>query len=84
MNFMLIKLYFWAYRKFNDLPSRLEANHALVYKHTARIHWALEWYGRGYTLEEIAKLEKVTRERVRQMIMKGCRTADTERRKGQK
>lgn len=55
------------------MPCRQEIVEALEYKHTDRIDSVLKYYSSGHTLEEIANIHGVTRERVRQLIMKGCR-----------
>lgn len=70
----LKRLYYRLYRHFNDhMPCRQEVVEALKYRHTANIDIALNYYSSGYTLEEIARALGVTRERVRQLILKGCR-----------
>lgn len=41
--------------------------------HTKRIFSVLRRRAEGQTIEQIAAEEKVTRERIRQIVMKGCR-----------
>jgi predicted DNA-binding protein YlxM (UPF0122 family) len=64
----------------DGVPSRIEAlyftrkfttvGHTYF---TQRIHEVMSRYGNGESLEEIAKSWAVTRERIRQILMKGCR-----------
>lgn len=58
------------------MPSPQEASWALlVYKHTTRITRALELHAKDLDLYSIGLHLNVTRERARQMIMKGARQA---------
>jgi len=71
-------LYFWFLRKLNDgVPSRVECEWALS-KHmpySDGIAHAIKCYVAGLTLEQVADLLGVTRERIRQYLLKGCRDA---------
>lgn len=71
------RYYFKLLRVFNnDLPSRIEAQYALDHysdKMALRIHDVTRLYADGLTLEEIGSGFGFTRERARQMLMKGCR-----------
>ncbi len=74
MKKVLRQIRFWIYRKLNDgMPSREEARRARWNASTYRFAFVLDRYSDGRTLEEIAKELEVTRERIRQMVMKGCR-----------
>lgn len=68
-------IYYRPYRRFNDhMPCKMEVAEALERKQTPRITLVLNLYFSGYTIEEIAEIHMgVTRERVRQILMKGCR-----------
>lgn len=70
------ELLFKLFRLFNDgKPSRVEASwKAQKYLHNNRVKQALVGYGMlNMSLEDIAKDMNCTRERVRQLILKGCR-----------
>ena len=71
------KIYFKLLRFFNNhLPSKMEARYALE-KHgdkmTLNINSVTRLYSEGMTLEQIGENMYFTRERARQMLMKGCR-----------
>ena len=66
-------LYFYILRKFNDgNPSRSEVAYCLKKPHTLRIRYAMTHYIMGKSYEEIAKEMGCTRERIRQLLIKGC------------
>jgi hypothetical protein len=77
MKLLLLKFKFWVIRKFNDnYPGKAEVKWAIgEYKHTAGILSAMKKYSFGQDLQAIATEAKVTRERVRQMILKGVYSA---------
>jgi len=70
--------YFDILRQFNNhLPSVREAKWAVQFgwKFTRGVETAICLYSIGWTLETIAARLHVTRERVRQLVLKGCRNA---------
>ena len=78
MSNKLLFLYFDFLRYFNDgVPSEKECYWAstktIRLSPNAKI--AVFAYANGRSLEEIAEAQNVTRERIRQYLMKACRTA---------
>lgn len=75
---MYYKIKFWFKRKFNDnFPSHEEVKYYVSSMAsdllTRRIHTATVEYANGKSMEDIADSLNLTRERIRQMILKGMR-----------
>ena len=73
---MFRKFYYRLLRKFNDdIPTRTEVEYNLDIKHklNSQIYLAMFRYSCGQEIEEIADRLNITRERVRQYLLKGCR-----------
>ena len=69
-------LYFKLLRKLNDgVPSTTEVVFVLRTKDikNTKILQSMAMYSVGASLEEIATFQDVTRERIRQHLLKGCR-----------
>lgn len=59
---------------YNGIPSPGEVTYKLKTKTkiSPQIQISMGLYSMGYSIEEIAKKMKVTRERIRQYLIKGC------------
>lgn len=71
--------YFWLYRKFNDgIPCKSEALKAIpCFNKHSEIRLILDLYSQGYSIDVISQDLNLTRERVRQYLIKGARIART-------
>jgi hypothetical protein len=69
------RIWYWFVRLLNDgVPGRKEVWESVnLRKNGAKITQVMGWYATGMEIHEIAEMNECTRERIRQMLIKGCR-----------
>jgi hypothetical protein len=72
----MIRLVYWMYRKIFELPCRTEVLEVLMDGKALHkdIHKLAVDYAMGYTIEESAWMNNITRERARQYLFKAVRS----------